>query len=263
MQVLDDQDGRSAVLQGRQRGFEQAVALTGAQELSDVRVEVRRDVHQRAERARGGERVAGTPKNPAALNCETRPFAHKGRLPDPRLTVHEDQPTRAAERLFAQLVQRPQDLSSLDERHTLRVRAAMSWRAKKLRDPRGFQGGVLGEHQPLDLLQLGPGVDSELVGQHGPGPLIGRQCVTSAPHAVLRAHQQRPEGLPHGVPVHQRLQLSHRWRDVGPPQVGGELALEGVQTQPAEPLGLGLERFAADELRVRRTAPQVQGAAKQ
>ena len=172
--------------------------------------------------------------------------------------MHQRQPAGPGDRLLVQTLQGPEEVVPLQQRHVPRVGAAVEPRGQDRRDRGTVHRRVLGEDQPLELLQGRPGVDAQLVGEGGAGPLVGGERVGLAAGAVLRAHEQRPERLAHRVPAHQGLELRDRRRDTGSPEIGRDAAFEGIQPQRTQALGLGLEQLAAGELGVRAAPPQAE-----
>ena len=71
---------------------------------------------------------------------------------------------------------------------------------------------VLGQDPLLELAAAGAGVETELVGQLGPDPLVGRQRVGLAPGSVQRGDQQLPQALLVRSGRHRRLQLADHAR---------------------------------------------------
>ena len=63
------------------------------------------------------------------------------------------------------------------------------------------QRGVVGEHGPLEGLQLGPGLDPHLLDEDGAGVAVGAQRVALATAAVQGGHQLGVEALPQRVGV--------------------------------------------------------------
>jgi len=71
------------------------------------------------------------------------------------------------------------------------------------RDPVG------GEHRLVEPLQLRPGIDAELVGDHLPGPAIGRQRLGTAPGRVERLDEEAPQPLLKRLIGKEPAQLGH------------------------------------------------------
>ena len=260
VQVLEHEDGRPTRYQRVQRRLEQPVALARAQQLPDAGVEVGRDVDQGSQGPGRGQRVTCPPEHPAAgLGSGVGPLADEGRLARACLALDQEQPARAGERLVEDTRHRLDEVGSLRERHRLSVDLTRR-RLQERRDRGGLEGAVLVPDESLELTQLWPGLDA--LAQGRAGAAVGGEGVHRASGPVLRRHQQRPERLPGGVPAHQRLELGQRRRHVGTSQVGRDAALEGVEAQRRQPLGLLNQRGAVGELHVRRTSPQRQGGAE-
>ena len=60
----------------------------------------------------------------------------------------------------------------------------------------------------FELLERWSGVETELVGQHGPDPLVGRQRIGLSTRSVLRRDQQRPQALLERMGPNGRFQLT-------------------------------------------------------
>ena len=188
-----------------------------------------------------------------------RPGAHQRGLARPCLAVHEHQPPGAGERLVLQPAEGLDEMGPLDQCHAVSVGTRRGARGQEGRHAGQVEARVLGEHEALQLLQLGAGVDAQLVGEHRAGALVGRERVALPTTTIERGHEQRPERLPHRVPPHERLKLGHRRRGTGTSEVGGDPALERVEPQGAQASGVGVERRASGELGVRRAPPEAQG----
>ena len=114
---------------------------------------------------------------------------------------------------------------------------------------------VLRQHTALELAQLGPGVDPQLVRQHVASSAPRLEGRTLAALAVERQHQQRPPPLAQGVLGDQPFQLRdgvrRAGREVPRPQVLGRR-----QAQLLQPATLGPAERGLLEARVGRPAPQ-------
>ena len=72
----------------------------------------------------------------------------------------------------------------------------------------GRRGDLLAQHRLLQLAQLLPRLDPQLLGQHLPGALVGGQRVGLPLGPVQRQHQQPPQPFAHRVLGHQLFQLA-------------------------------------------------------
>ena len=127
---------------------------------------------------------------------------------------------------------------------------------------------VVNEDQLLELLQLRPRVEAELIGQMDPHPPVRGQCIGLASGPVLRGDQQFPQGFLVGVRRHGHFQLADDIADVAEPQPRRELGLDEahpclfepclVRVDPI-PVPGGREQFPAVPLQCRRA--QVGGSA--
>jgi hypothetical protein len=101
---------------------------------------------------------------------------------------------------------------------------------------RDHQRGVAGEDGPLEPLELGPGLDAQLLDQPLACPGKGRQRVGLPPAAVQRGHELRPQPLPQRVGVGQLPQLAHQLGVPAQREIGLDAALQRLQALLAKPL---------------------------
>ena len=120
----------------------------------------------------------------------------------------------------------------------------------------------------LELLQLRPRVEPELLGQLVLDPLVRREGVRLAAGSVQRGDQQLPQALLERVRRDRCLQLADHVGDISEPQPRGELDLEELHPRLLEPGAVRVDPFAiacclehvpAVQLQRRRT--QVRGSA--
>ena len=125
------------------------------------------------------------------------------------------------------------------------------------------QRRILAEHGALEPPQLRPRVNAELIGQHGPGPLIGPERVTLSPGPVQGDDQLPPQALPQRMRLRQSFEFSRQLTVPAEHQIRFDTVLGGSQArllktddhQRSEP-GIG-------ELGQRRAAPQAKRPAQQ
>jgi len=79
--------------------------------------------------------------------------------------------------------------------------------AARIQIGRSVDRGIAEQHALLELLELGTGVEAELVGELLPDAAVGGESVALPPTAVQRGDQQRPKPLPQRVSGDQRLEL--------------------------------------------------------
>jgi hypothetical protein len=122
--------------------------------------------------------------------------------------------------------------------------------------------GRLAEHLLLQLLQLGPRFDAELVDEPAPQPTVGGEGVGLPSGAVERQHQLRPQPLPEGVLGGELLQLGHHLGVAAEGQVGVDPSLSGGQAQLLEPPDGGLQGAQPGQVGEHVAPPQPQGLAE-
>src|SRR5215211_391005 len=103
-----------------------------------------------------------------------------------------------------------------------------------------------------------PGVDTQLLDQHRPGPLIGQQGI-GLPARAVQGHQQlRPQPLPQRLVPDQPLQLGDQLPMATQPQLGLDPILQRTEPQLGQAVGLGRADVGVQEPLERPTAPQPQ-----
>ena len=122
MDVLEQDDRRGAAERGEDGG-EQVVARQG-----DVDLELRRDLDDRAEWARGGDAVARAGDHPygRAVGGAGEEGRDQGRLPGAGLTADQDECAVAGAHVLEMFGQRGQLRAPFDEVHDRKVGAAPS-----------------------------------------------------------------------------------------------------------------------------------------
>ena len=126
------------------------------------------------------------------------------------------------------------------------------------RGGRPVQRGVLGEHGGLQPAQLGPGLQAELVGEHGAAPLVGAQRVGLPAAAVGRDDELPPAPLPQRARLNHRLQLGHGLGVPAQGQPRADPVLGGEVVRLSQPGCHGHRPRLAGELGQRVTMPQRQ-----
>ena len=118
--------------------------------------------------------------------------------------------------------------------------------------------GVLREDRPLQLLQLAPGLDPELLYQDTARVGVRLERVRLAPRAVEGEDQQRAEALAQRVVEDQALELSRQLRVPAQLELGGEVLLQDGRAQLFESSDFALGKRGVSHVRERRPAPQRQ-----
>ena len=111
----------------------------------------------------------------------------------------------------------------------------------------------------MEQSESGPGIQSQLVGEREPGPLIGPQGIGLTPGAVQGHHLQRAQPLAKRVVDREGLQLTEDGVVAADPEIGVDALLDGAQTELCQPKHLGTDRLLVGHVGVRRTSPQPQG----
>jgi hypothetical protein len=123
------------------------------------------------------------------------------------------------------------------------------------RRPRPLQVGVVLEHPPLELLQLEPGLDAELLAQCLARAAVELERVGLPARAVEREHQLRPWPLPEGLLRDQLFELRDEARVAAQREVCVDALLERREPLVLEPCA-GVTRERLRELGQRWTAPE-------
>ena len=93
----------------------------------------------------------------------------------------------------------------------------------------GTERRVVDQDLLLELLQLRPRGEAELVGQLVPDPLVRRQRIGLASSPVEGSDQQLPQALLEGVRRHGRLQLTDHAADLSETQARRQLGLDELR----------------------------------
>ncbi len=115
--------------------------------------------------------------------------------------------------------------------------------------------GVLPQDPLVESLELGRGIDAELVGQGLAGPLERGERVGLSSRAVQRQHEQRPQPLAERELARERLELADDLDVPARREVGRDPLLERLEPQLVEAGDLAGERRSA---RGRRTPARPQ-----
>src|SRR5207249_6613915 len=100
------------------------------------------------------------------------------------------------------------------------------------------QRRVLDEDRTLELLQLDPGLEPELVVQEPPGLTVDLEALRLPPASVEREHQLRPESLAEGVLATDCLELRDEREVAAERELGVDPLLECGEPKLFEPLRL-------------------------
>ena len=106
------------------------------------------------------------------------------------------------------------------------------------------------EHEPLRALQLGPGLDAELLDERLARAGVLRERLGLAPVAVQREHQLRAQTLAQRLGRDEGLQLRHELGVPSECEVGVDPLLERAQAQLLEARRVELRRAAPERERV-------------
>ena len=120
----------------------------------------------------------------------------------------------------------------------------------------GSERGVLGEDGLLDLLQRGPGIDAELIGQHRAGALVRPQRVGLTSRPVQRGHELGPEALAQRILLHPRFELTDQLRVPAELQIGIDAVLDRRGARLLEPGDHRAGEGVVREVDERVAAPQ-------
>jgi hypothetical protein len=118
---------------------------------------------------------------------------------------------------------------------------------------------VLAEDGRLELLQLGPGVETELFGEDLAALLEDAKCLGLTAGPVQGEHELPAQALPEGVFRDQRGELGRHAPVVAEGEVRVDAVLEGCKPQLLEPRRLPRRELLEGEIGERRSAPLVEG----
>ena len=108
----------------------------------------------------------------------------------------------------------------------------------------------------MELLELGPGIEPELLDEGLPRSLVGGERVGLAPGAVEREHQLAPEPLAQRVARDEALELRHQLGVAAGLELGADQVLRRREPQLFEPEDLRLREGLERELGERIAAPE-------
>jgi len=115
----------------------------------------------------------------------------------------------------------------------------------------------------LQSPQLGPGLQTELVDQGGPGAAVGLEGLGLPSRPVQRGHQQALQPFPHRV---TRGQLSQFWcdrRGMTAGELGSVQPFQARHPALGESVGLGAQQRHVGDIAERVPAPEPEGLAQQ
>jgi len=107
----------------------------------------------------------------------------------------------------------------------------------------------------VDGGQGGRRIDAQLLGQHPPDVLVGRQRVRLPARRLERAHQLAPQPLTQQVLGRQLLQLGHQLGAPSQGQLSVDPVFEGGQPQLRQPGDRGRRERGVRDIGQRRAAP--------
>ena len=112
------------------------------------------------------------------------------------------------------------------------------------------------EDPPLKVVQLGPGLEPQLIDEALAGRLEGVKCIGLSPGAIKRDHQRAEETLSQRMLSHEPLELGDQRRSSAERELRFDPRLQNAQPQLVESLGLGADRWVVEHVAPRRSAPQ-------
>ncbi len=125
-----------------------------------------------------------------------------------------------------------------------------------------FQLRILIQDGGLQLAQIGPRLDPQLLRQYASGALERRQRVALPAAAIQREHQLTPEPLAERMRGHERLEFGNQLGRSARGQVGVDPVLEGDDAHLVQPTRLGRAGLDVVETPVRAISPQIQRLTK-
>jgi hypothetical protein len=123
-----------------------------------------------------------------------------------------------------------------DEARQWEWKAGDRWAAS-----RGW-GHVLAKDRRLQVAELRSGLDSELLDERAPGPVVRRQRIRLTPRAVQGKHQVAPQALAERVEGEDAFELVHELRRPADLEVGVDSQFERVEAQLLQKRDLRQER---------------------
>ena len=122
----------------------------------------------------------------------------------------------------------------------------------------GVELGIVGEDHRLELAQLRPGLEPELLDQEPPALAHHLERLGLAAGAVEREHQLAAQPLPERVLGDQRAQLADEIDRLPARQLGRDPLLDRLDLELLEPHDLALRELVEAMVGERRAAPQRQ-----
>ena len=116
----------------------------------------------------------------------------------------------------------------------------------------------LAQHRLLKLAQFLTRLQPQLLGQHRPGAVVGRQRLRLTLAAIQRQHQQAPQSLADRMLGDQAFQLACHLRVPPQPEIGFHAAFQHDQPKLLQPRAFQREGFHVGHVRERTAAPQPQ-----
>jgi hypothetical protein len=166
-------------------------------------------------------------------------------LADPRLAGDQEQPPVPRH-------------CPIDERQQLRQLALAADERILLGLARQVEARVLREDPRLELLQVAPWLEAQLLDERGARLAVDLEGISLAPRAVEREHQLGTEALARGMRGHEALELRDRVTVAAERQVGVDPCLERAEAQLLEPGNVALEGLLERQVRERRAAPELE-----
>jgi hypothetical protein len=125
-----------------------------------------------------------------------------------------------------------------------------------------LEGGILAKDLFLELLELGRGVDPEVVEQHVPGPTVRGEGVALTPGPVQGDNQVAPQSLPVRMAGDEGLELADELPVAAQLELGRDPFLQGCEPDLLEPGDLRLEGGLLGQVVECRPPPQAQRLAQ-
>ena len=145
-----------------------------------------------------------------------------------------------------------------EDRHELPRLRGLRPRGRRGRAVRRVERGILAQHRPLQLLQLAPGVGSQLVDERAARVGVGLQRVRLSPRAIERDDELPSQPLAVRLAGDELLQLGDELHVAAERKVGVDPLLERREAELVEVRGR-LARRLSCEIGERGTAPEREG----
>ena len=95
----------------------------------------------------------------------------------------------------------------------------------------------------MELAQLGPGVDAQLLGDGVPGLPVDLERLGVPSGAVQGLHQQQPQALPQRMVSQQPADLGDGLGVAAAGELGRDPQFDGTQMELVKPFGLRLDQW--------------------